>query len=68
MIQTANPDLLGGKRVDLLLGTNFYFTASDAPGHRAALEVGAPVYQDLDGPQLGTDLTITAGWQYALPR
>lgn len=68
MVQTANPDLLGGKRVDLLLGTNFYFSSTDAPGHRAALEVGAPVYQDLDGPQLGTDLTITAGWQYALPR
>jgi hypothetical protein len=30
-----------------------------------ALEIGAPVYQDLNGLQLETDWTTTLGWQYA---
>jgi len=32
-------------------------------GNRLAIEVGAPVYQDLDGPQLETDLVLVLGWQ-----
>jgi len=31
---------------------------------RLAAEAGAPVYQDLDGPQLETDLVFTLGAQY----
>lgn len=59
MIPTADPTLQGGDRVDLLLGLNW---ATD-PGSRLALEVGAPVWQDLDGPQLETDWIATFGWQ-----
>lgn len=33
-------------------------------GQRLALEVGIPVYQDLDGPQLERDWTVRAGWQW----
>jgi len=35
-------------------------------GQRIAAEFGAPVYQNLDGPQLQTDWTVTVGWQLAL--
>jgi len=35
-------------------------------GHRLALEVGRPVYQNLDGPQLEADWTATLGWQWLL--
>ena len=34
-------------------------------GHRLAAEVGVPVYQNLAGPQLETDLIATLGWQKA---
>jgi hypothetical protein len=31
-----------------------------------AAEVGVPVYQDLNGPQLETDWTFSIGWQKPL--
>lgn len=58
---TADPGLQAFDRIDLFLGTNFY----GASGHRFAFEVGAPVYQDLDGPQMETELIFTLGWQLA---
>lgn len=47
------------------LGVNDYARSGSFKGHRLALEVGYPVYQDLDGPQLETDWMLTGGWQYA---
>jgi len=62
-VQTADPDRQRIQRVDVGLGANFLL-----PGrrHRIALEISAPIVQDLDGPQLETDWNITLGWQYAL--
>lgn len=60
-VQTADPDNYGKKRLDLSVGLNWAHQA----GHRLALEVGAPIYQHLDGPQLETDWTLTAGYQFA---
>ena len=34
-------------------------------GHKLALEAGIPIHQDLNGPQMETDYTITVGWQFA---
>ena len=33
-------------------------------GQRLSVEALFPIYESLDGPQLATDLTITAGWQW----
>ena len=33
-------------------------------GQRLALEAGFPFYQSVDGPQLGTQVTFTASWQW----
>lgn len=33
-------------------------------GQRLSVEALFPIYEDLDGPQLATDVTITAGWQW----
>lgn len=63
-VQTADPDRQKARRIDLGLGLNFAAGGALA-GHRLALEWVKPVYQKLDGPQLETDWTITAGWQYA---
>jgi hypothetical protein len=60
MVPTANSNLRGGKRIDGLVGINVLLPSS----HRLAMEVGMPVYQSLDGPQLEVDFHMTLGWQY----
>ena len=64
-VPTADPNLRGGTRLDALFGANFYIRRGFMKGHRFAVETGLPVYQYLDGPQLQTDWTLTAAWQYA---
>lgn len=64
-IPTADPDLRAGDTLSLLLGVNLLAPTGYFKGHRLALELGAPLYQNLDGPQLETDFTLTLGWQKA---
>ena len=66
MVPTADPDLRGGRRYDVLLGTSIAPVEGALRGHRFGIEFGMPVYQNLDGPQLETDWTATLGWQLAL--
>ena len=65
-VQTANPDLYGGERVDVGVGFNLLGRSGVLKGQRLALEASTPIYQDLNGPQMETDWTLTIGWQYAL--
>ncbi len=62
-VQTANPDFQGGDRIDVGAGINFAGQSGIIKGHRLAVEMLFPVYQDLNGPQLETDWTLTIGWQ-----
>ena len=62
-VQTADPDNYGGERVDAFFGVNLTGQSGALDGHKLALEVGAPIYQDLNGPQLETDWSLTLGWQ-----
>jgi len=62
MAGAVDPDARGGSRVDLSAGLNLW---SSELGARFAVEVGAPVYQNLDGPQLGTEWFMTTGLQFA---
>ncbi|MGJ8668894.1 MAG: hypothetical protein ACSHXK_05320 [Oceanococcus sp.] len=63
-VQSADPDRQGGKRIDAGLGLNL--AGQDGlRGHRLALEFLLPLYQDLNGPQLGTSSQIIVGYQYA---
>jgi len=64
-VQTANPDFQGGERIDLIGGINLVGTHGPLAGHRLALEIGAPVYQDLNGPQMAGDWMLTLGYQKA---
>ena len=64
-VQTANPDFSGGDRLDALFGVNYIARAGALKGHRLAVEFGLPVYQNLNGPQMETDWTLTVGWQKA---
>jgi hypothetical protein len=65
MTPAADPDRRGGRRLDLLGSVNLLVPKGPLEGHRFALEAGLPVFQDLRGPQLGEDWSITVGWQYA---
>jgi hypothetical protein len=62
-VQTANPDFQGGERVDVIGGVNFVATHGGLAGHRIGIEVGAPVYQNLNGPQMAGQWFATIGWQ-----
>ncbi len=58
-------NLRGGRRLDLLFGINFYVPKGLLKGNRLMLEGGLPVYQHLDGPQLGAAWMISLAWSYA---
>lgn len=64
-VQTADPDNHGGDVVSLLFGANLAGQTGLMRGHRLSFEAGIPLHRDLNGPQMETDLTLTAGWQYA---
>ncbi len=63
-VQTADPDFQGGERVDLGFGVNLAGQDAGLRGARLGVEFGLPVYQDLNGPQLAADWSITAGGKY----
>ena len=49
-----------------LLGPSLaYDFSGPLTGQRLAVEVSVPVYQNLDGPQLEQDWSLTTGWQWA---
>ena len=52
-------------RLDLLFGINVYVPKGPLKGSRLMVEGGIPVYQDLDGPQLGTAWILSVGCSYA---
>lgn len=64
-VETAYPQNYGGEKVELFGGMNFAGQEGWVRNHRIAFEVGAPVYQRLNGPQLQTSWTAILGWQYA---
>lgn len=64
-VPTVMTDLRGGTRVEAGLGINYYIRGGLLSGLRFAVEGLLPIYQDLDGPQLETDLVVIGGLQYA---
>lgn len=62
-VQTANPNLYGGERLDLALGVNWAGQTGALRGHRLAAELSTPLYENLNGPQMSRDVSMTVGWQ-----
>jgi hypothetical protein len=58
----ADPANHGGTRLDAGLGLNLW---NPSNGFRVAAEFSIPMYQNLNGPQLGQDWTLTLGTQFA---
>lgn len=52
-----------GWRIELPLGVNFVVPEGPLTGHRFGLQFRLPLHQNLDGPQLRHDWSLTAGWQ-----
>lgn len=63
-VPTADTEARGGQRIDLSIGLNIEMPGRFLRHNRIAVEAGRPVYQDLDGPQLGSDWFLVAGWQW----
>ena len=64
MVPTVFTNLRGGRRLDVLSGVNIMLQNTEFEQTRLAFEVGKPVYQNLDGPQLATGMYGTVGIQY----
>ena len=61
MNPVADADLRGGERVDFFIGTTWkVFT-----NHKLQAEVGTPIFQDIDGPNLASDYQVNFSWSYA---
>ncbi len=57
-----NAQMLAGRRLDFIGGLNFYVGHGSLKGNRFSIEGGVPVYQSIDGPNLGVTWLITASW------
>jgi hypothetical protein len=62
-VTTAFGDNYGGERVDAILGVNLLKPGGFLEGHRLAIDLRLPLWQDLNGFQLETDSVLTIGWQ-----
>lgn len=62
MSPDGDPKAQGGKRVDALVGIDI----KPVNNHLVKFEVGAPVYQNLNGPQLKTQWLFSLGYQYMM--
>lgn len=65
IVPTADSKNSGGERLDIISGMNFLITNGRLKGHRIALEVALPIYQNLNGQQMETNFALLAGWQKA---
>ncbi len=62
-MQGANPDFHGGDTITLSAGADFTMQNGPLKGHMLSADIGVPVYQDLNGPRLGTDWVLGVGWR-----
>ncbi len=63
LVPTAESSRRGGERLDILLGVNVLFPEVMELENHLGVEVGLPLYQNLNGPQLESDYSFFIGWQ-----
>lgn len=61
----GDPHRQGGRRVDFLMGVNFFVPEGIFKRTRVNIEAGFPIYENLDGPQLSTRWLLSAGLTYS---
>lgn len=57
----ANPKNYGGQRASAFAGLNFYINKTFLKESKIGIEAGIPVYQNLNGPQLGQQQILHIG-------
>ncbi|PVA11142.1 alpha-amylase [Pelagivirga sediminicola] len=62
-MQGANPAFHGGDTVTLTAGVDYTMQTGPLKGHKLGADIGVPIYQDLNGPRLGTDWVLGVGWR-----
>ena len=60
---TKDPNLQGGKRLDLTFGASFHPAEGFLKGNGFFLDFNKPILQSLDGPQLQRRWVLRFGWQ-----
>lgn len=63
LVPTADPELQGGRRLDVLAGVNFFVPVGAVGANRVGIEAGLPAYEHLDGPQMSAQWMLSASWQ-----
>ncbi len=64
-VQSAHTKFYGGDKVHLAFGLNYVVPRGVLRDHRFALEAAGNIYEDLNGPQMSEDWTLTLGYQKA---
>lgn len=62
-VPTAFGANYGGERIESILGVNFLFPEGTFGNHELGVDVRLPLWQDVNGYQLGMDYTVSAGWK-----
>ena len=60
---TADPANYGGERIELGVGFGYMPMMGPLAGHGVMVEARLPVYQNLNGPQLGQNFAVMAGYR-----
>ncbi len=55
----------GGLRIDLVFSSHIFNKERDGLGNRLGFDIGLPVYQTLNGPQLANTARFSLAWQYS---
>jgi hypothetical protein len=63
-VQTADPSNYGGERLDISVGLNL-LGQDGLTGSSLGLEVGIPIYQNLNGPQMSGEFFVMLGAKFA---
>ena len=61
----ADPLNYGGETVALYAGMDLSPKSGGLKGHKFGVELGAPIYQSLNGPRLKQDWSVSAVWRKA---
>ena len=62
-VQTANPEFYGGKYAEIGFGLKYKPRFQTHSGHTFGAEIALPIYQNLNGPQMERDYTLTATYR-----
>lgn len=64
-VPTAFGDNYGGQQLEVVAGMQFAVPSGPLENHSLGFDVRLPLWQQVNGYRLGTDITVTGGWEYS---